>query len=425
MQKAGLQLMGVSFRTAPVAAREQLSYNPSEAVGLLQKAAASLSGLEASVLSTCNRTEFYLVTPADDLSLSRFLRVVCQDRPRAPILHSECHRYQLAGRDAVRHLFRVACGLDSAVLGDLQIVSQVKEALEIASTAGTLGRTLSRVLTDAARVGARARTETAISRGAASLGSALAELVARHYADSPPGRGLRIAVLGAGRIARDIGTHLAKRRCGDLVFLNRTLARAADLARHCGGQALPLEELESQLEKADVVIAATRASTPLIRRPLLDRLAASRPDRRPLIVDAGVPRNIEAGSGLCVWDIDAIREQRKAVLAKRRASVPAVEQIIEDQIALWERWEAGWDLEADLASLYQCAASRSHEAVRELFASGAVPNPQTAQRVIFRAIRRVLHEHTRKLRNTAYRVSPPAEGTRITSGSLPPVTQGV
>lgn len=403
MPQPGLQLVGVSFRTAPVVVREQLSFAASEAIELLRTAGACMPSLEAVVLSTCNRTEFYLGPATDPELVQSFLMLVRRMRPRAPILHDACFRYQLGGADALRHLLRVACGLDSAVLGDLQIVSQVKQAVGLASVSGTLGRTLSQAFTHAVRAARRARSETAISRGASSLGSALAELVAGYLHQTSLSGPARILILGAGQIARDIGTHLAKRHCGELRFLNRTFAGAESLACYCGGRALPLERLESELDKADVVIAATAAPEPLLPRPVLDRIASQ--GRSPLVVDAGVPRNVEPGSSLQVWDIDDIRERRESVLAERQAAVPAVEQIIEEQMAAWERWQAAQELEADIALLYECAARRGREAASELFASGAVSSPQQAERIVSRAIRRVLHQHTRKLRNNAYRPS--------------------
>ncbi len=410
MQRPGLQLVGVSFRTAPIAVREQLSFAASETIALLRAAGSRRPDLEAVVLSTCNRTEFYLGPATDPELVQNFLMLVRQMRPQAPILHDACYRYQLGGADALRHLLRVACGLDSAVLGDLQIVSQVKQAVQLASVSGTLGRSLHQAFTEAIRAARRARSETAISQGAASLGSALIGLVGGHL-DQTPRRGpARILILGAGQIARDIGTHLAKRGCGELWFFNRTLTGAESLARHCGGHALPLAQLESELDEADVIIAATAAPEPLLRRAVLDRIATQ--GRSPLVVDAGMPRNVEPGSSLKVWDIDDIRERRESVLAERQAAVPAVEQIIEEQIAAWERWQAAQELEADIALLYESAARRGREAASELFASGAVSCPQKAERIVSRAIRRVLHEHTRKLRNHAYqRASSPESAT--------------
>ncbi|MGO9124059.1 MAG: glutamyl-tRNA reductase [Terriglobales bacterium] len=390
-----LHLLGVSYRTAPVAVREGLSFQPAEAAALLHDAAA-VTGCEAAVLSTCNRTEFYLAAPGD-AAVEHWLAYLPRLRPHAPILRSECHRYQLTDKEALRHLVRVACGLDSAVLGDRQILSQVKEAAGIAAEAGTMGAYLNQAFAQAIRAGKQARAETGISHGAASLGSALAELVANHVVGHAREQVPRILVIGAGQIARDIGWNLAKRRLGELKFLNRSTEKATALAEHCGGQALAWSQLDEGLDAADVIVAATSAKEPILRRARLDALLERRPACPPLVVDAGVPRNTEAGSALGVVDIDAIREQRQRVLTVRRAAVPSVDAMVECEVASWVQWCEARPVEDAIGSLYRQAVVFGHEASRQLFASGT-PSPKQAEEVFLRTFRRVLHGPVRRLR---------------------------
>jgi glutamyl-tRNA reductase len=391
-----LHLLGVSYRTAPVAVRESLSFEPAQAAALLQDAAA-VAGCEAAVLSTCNRTEFYLAAPEEAAAVEHWLAYLPKLRPHAPILNSECHRYQMVGPEVVRHLVRVTCGLDSAVLGDLQIVSQVKGAAGIAAQAGTLGAYLSQAFTQAMRAGKQARAETGISHGAASLGSALAELVARRVADGAHGEVVRILVIGAGQIARDIGWNLAKRKLGELTFLNRSPERAVAVAEYCGGQSLAWGQLELALDASDVIVAATSAQEPILSRERLDALLHRRPLSPPLVVDAGMPRNTEAGSTLPVLEIDAIREQRQQVLALRQAAIPAVEALVEREVDAWVRWREARPLEEAIGSLYRQAGSFGHEASRQLFASGP-PSREQTEAVFQLMFRRVLHEPVRRLR---------------------------
>lgn len=391
-----LSLLGVSFRTAPVAVREGLSFQPAEAAALLHDAMA-MTGCEAAVLSTCNRTEFYLVAPGEAAVVEQWLTYLPRLRPRAPILNSECRRYQLSGSEAVRHLVRVACGLDSAVLGDRQILSQIKEAAGIAAEAGTMGAHLNQAFAQAIRAGKQARAETRISYGAASLGSALAELISRHVAGCTYEQAPRILVIGAGQIARDIGWNLAKRKVGKLTFLNRSVEGAASLAEHCGGQALAWSQLDWALDSADVIVAATSAKEPILRRERLDSLLELRPMHPPLVVDAGVPRNAEAGSALRVADIDAIREQRQQVLAVRRAAVPAVDAMVEREVASWVQWRETRPVEDAIGSLYREAVLFGHEASRQLFSCGT-PSPERAEEIFLRTFRRVLHGPVRRLR---------------------------
>jgi glutamyl-tRNA reductase len=396
-----LHLLGVSFRTAPVAVRESLSFNRSEAAALLQGPVARGPELEALVLSTCNRTEFYLAAPREAGAVETMLAHLRRIRPQAPILRSDCLRYQASGAEAARHLFRVACGLDSAVLGDVQILGQVKEALAVASECGTLGSCLNRLGGQALRAGKRARAETLISQGAASIGSALAGMLSRRWQEGGMGRAPKILILGAGQIARDIGRHLSKRHVGELTFINRTAGKAEELARHCGGQAVEWSCLGQALEGTDVAIAATAAPQPILQRDLLDYLAVGRAERPLLLVDAGLPRNVEAGSALEVIDIDAIRERQETVLAQRREAIPGVEEIVEEELRAWEQWRAALPIEDAIKQLYQEAAARSREAAPKLAAPGAFTQSE-AEEMIFRSFKQLLHRHVRRLRDLSY-----------------------
>lgn len=249
-----IALLGVSYRPAPVAVREALGFQPDPAAALLKQAAASRPGREALILSTCNRTEFYLVAPPGSNATGDLLSLLREVRPDAPIIHQDCHRYQLSEPAAVQHLFRVASGLDSAIPGDAQILGQVKAAMRVAVQSGSLGVTLQQALTLAVRAGKPARTETRFGWGAASLGAAIGELLAERDAEAPVSEHLlQVLIIGAGEMARDIGRELAKHGGQQITFLNRTLSKAAQLAELCGGRALGWSSLEAALSEADVV----------------------------------------------------------------------------------------------------------------------------------------------------------------------------
>lgn len=385
---AELHLLGVSFRTAPVAVREALHFDREQALGFLQELAADHPDMEVLVVSTCNRSEFYLASGDGTHAVEALLSGLRRVRPDAPVLRADCPRYRLEGQEAARHLMRVACGADSQVLGDVQVLGQVREAGAVAEEAGTLGSTLRRLVGHAVRAGKRAREETAIGRGAASLGSALAGILA--------GRGReRILVLGAGDVARDIGRHLAKRGLGPLWFVNRTEARAAELAAECRGAAHPWAALDALLREADVVIAATSAL--VLGREALEAAAAARPDRSLLVVDAGVPRNIEPGSRVPVLDLDAIRERQAEVLAARQAALPAVEAIVADEVERFARWADGGATEDLIRSLFGDAALASREAAG-LLAGAEHAGPAEVERVFLSSFKRLLHGHVRRLR---------------------------
>lgn len=221
-------------------------------------------------------------------------------------------------------------------------------------------------------------------------------LLARH-AETPRGETTRVVILGAGKIARDIGRHAAKQKLGALTFLNRTNEKATELARLCGGASLPWSKLHRALLEADVVIAATAAPQPVLTRSVLDAAAAARPDRSLLVVDTGLPRNVEPGSKVEVLDIDAIREQQEEILTQRRAAVPAVERIVADEVRTWENWLSRRPLENTIKLLYQNAAMHSHELAQALSGLDSL-SPERTEEVLYRSVKKFLHGHVRRLR---------------------------
>jgi len=388
-----LHLLGVSFRTAPVEVRESLSFTATEAAEFLKASAAETPSLEALILSTCNRTEFYLVASAGSQAAPAWLHRLRRLRPTAQILRSECLKYQLSGEEAARHAFRVACGLDSSVLGDVQILGQIKESLSVSIQSGTLGHTLNQTFQQAIRAGKKARSQTGIGQGAASIGSALAGmLLGRNSGRSP-----RILIIGAGEIARDIGRHLAKRRLGDLFFINRTPARACQAAALCGAGVLPWNELDSALLDADIVVAATACPAPILRKETLDELLSQRPSRPLWVIDAGAPRNVQPGSKAEVIGIDAIREQQQHVLALRQAAVPAVEAIVETEVAAWNQWRDSLPVESIIKQLYREAAAAGPLAARKLATRDDLL-PDQVEQLFHATIKQLLHGHVRRLR---------------------------
>lgn len=326
-----LILFGVSFRTAPVAVRELLAFNPDETAELLRLARTELPGTEVLVLSTCNRTEFYL--GADDVGPWHAL--LKRVRPTAPATPDDCHFYERRGVDAFRHLARVACGLESAILGDTQLLSQLRAAVTLAQDHGTLGRELSPATAAALRLGRAARASTAIAAGSAGIGTA----VAATLADDEDAK--RVAVLGAGEAARSVARHLGKRGFVDLTFCNRTPERAERMAVEHGGAARPWAELPEVLETVDAVAVATSAPSPVLGRDVLDRVSQRRraAGRAPLVVvDAGFPPQVTsaAGPGVRLIALDSIRPGEDDVLAARRSAVPAVEAMVDEVVADWE-----------------------------------------------------------------------------------------
>ncbi len=395
-----LHLLGVSFRTAPVAVREALSYDGPQAQALLERAAAE-QGIEAMVLSTCNRTEFYIVGDdarvAANPCVSQLMQRVQRERQFAPIADESCHRYRLVGTEAAEHLMRVACGLDSAIVGDMQILGQLKQAKGVASQAGTLGAHLERATTHAVRAGKAARTRTHISVGAASLGSAIASMV---YASAPMSLARRkIVIVGAGKVARDVIRALCKRGDPEITIINRTQARAQTLANACGGRTAPLHALEQALERADFVVAATGAREPILRADALRSIAAARQGDKLRIFDAGMPRNVEHSDAVMLVDIDGIAERQAHVVAARKAAVPAVECIVAHELMRYATWLKTAPLEQALRDLFLQVEVTTRDSGAELAELGVAQDD--AEAVVSRSLRRLLHGHAQRLRQLA------------------------
>jgi glutamyl-tRNA reductase len=393
-------LLGVSFRTAAAAVREAWHFSASDAQALLRRAADAWPEWEAAVLSTCNRTEIYLAAPAKAQGVKCWLALLHTSRPDLPALGGRCRRYARRGWSAADHLFRVACGLESAILGDVQVLSQVKAAWSLAAEAGTLGKFLQQTFRQAVTLGRRARTETAISQGRAGIGSAVADWLAPRLGPSASGRTVRLVLLGAGEAARDVAHQLSKRRLGELCFLNRTETRSIELARCYAGRAKPWEALAESLAEADVVIAATAAPRPILGRALLEDVMRHRLSRPLLIVDAGLPRNVEPGSPVEVIDVDALREQQAEAWRQRQAAVPAVEALVREEVRAWQQWRAALPLEGLIKLLYQEADQRCRVAAQQLAAAGPLSREQ-AEYVVSRSVRQMLHRHVSSLRGWA------------------------
>jgi glutamyl-tRNA reductase len=415
MTVSELILFGVSFRTAPVAVRKTLTFDAAEAAALLDRATVELPGIEALVLSTCNRTEFYLAAGRDGRSgpdvVGSWHDLLKRFRPDAPATPDDCRFYERRGADAFRHLARLACGLDSAILGDTQLLSQLRAAVALARQHGTVGRELDRATSTALHVGRTARAQTQIAAGSAGIGSAVAATI---FGDSHrPDRGdtpwwspgnpdpKRVAVLGAGEAARSVARHLVKRGIVELTFCNRTADRADRLALEHGGTARPWADLGAVLEEVDAVAVATSAATPVLDAAALTGPAGRRraDGREPLlIVDAGFPPQVDTTPvpGVRLIPLEAIRQGEDAALAAREASVPAVEAMVEEAVADWQRWRSGLRLATTIRRLHEQADDVRRELVDGLEGLGL--DAGDAERILRRPLRRLLHELVTELR---------------------------
>lgn len=324
------QVLGVNHHTADVAVRERLSLGPDQVADSLAIWARRFPGVPLVILSTCNRTEWYTGLPVDEESVTQYWAQAVgldhwEERARSAI-------YRYGGEAAARHLFRVAAGLDSAVLGESEILGQVKQAWQMAQSTMALGG-LNRLFAAAVRVGKRARHETGIGKNALSIGHAVVELAERVLGSLHSRQAL---IVGAGEMAALAGRHLKTAGIGGIAVVNRTPERAQALAGELAGRAFGLQALPKLLFQHDVVVTATASQVPLVTRAVVREAHGYGTGRRHRFwFDLGVPRNIEPGveaqlEGLFLYDIDDVRGVVEANRRLRLREVEAVERILEE-----------------------------------------------------------------------------------------------
>jgi glutamyl-tRNA reductase len=282
-----LFVMGVSHKTAPIELREQLAVSPSELVGRATELKSRGDLAEIVLLSTCNRFEIYATSAHPSSRTSSLLQSCCPD---SADLSRNIYIYEDVA--AARHLFRVAAGLDSMVLGETEITGQVKQAYEIAHAARLTGGTLNRTFQNAFRVVKDIRTRTGIGRGATSIGGVAVQLAERIFPHDLSG--LSVMIVGVGRMGDSCARHLAKMGAGSIFIANRSFDRAVELASKVGGQPVRFENCLTAMAEADVVIVATGRPKTLLHRSDVEAVMAIRRNRPLLLIDISVPRNVEA-----------------------------------------------------------------------------------------------------------------------------------
>ena len=401
-----LLLIGVDHRCAPLELREKVACDRGEGRALLRRLEAATEIAEACLLSTCNRTEVYLLPRHDAGAYRLALAWVFNDK--APEIEAEGHFYVKHGSDAARHLFEVACGLRSMVLGEPEILGQVKDAARHAEDTVAIGSVVRRLLRSAVAAGGRVRRETAISAGAVSFGYALADLARHHF-----GRleGCSVLMIGAGETARQVARNLTERGVRRLVVCNRSAARAEEfreLFPHT--RVAAFDARERALADADLVVATTSASRPLVRRAELARVMALRRARPLLVADLGVPRNVEVEArgleGVYLQDIDSLEVLIARNLERRRQEVPRALPILDRELEVFLSWFRGLAAEPVVEALQKRAEEirqRELENVRDHFPAATHVHLERLTRSL---VRKLLHHpsvHLRSKRGTSIR----------------------
>jgi glutamyl-tRNA reductase len=375
-----LFLLGVSHRTAPLALRERLDFASRDVGNALLVLANRPAVAEAIVLSTCNRSEIYVETPDTTRARDELMRFLCEYHKLTPETFQP-HLFEYGDRAAVAHLFRVAAGLDSLVVGEPQILGQVKDALQSAAEKRSAGPVLGKVFTWSFGVGKRVRTETALGEGAVSVSFAAVALARKIF-----GRlnGRRVLVVGAGEISTLTAQHLRSQGVGEIIITSRTDAHAAALAAEVGGMAVPWEGMVNALGTADIVLTATGSQRPIITRAQLEPVTRHRGS--PLfIIDVAVPRDVDPAVGeieqVFLYNVDDLQQIVQENLSRRAGEIERAEAIVNEEVSRFMAWQRSRGAVPTVIALRQRFESIRRSELQRLEGKLGVLSPDARARV--------------------------------------------
>jgi glutamyl-tRNA reductase len=396
-----LILLGISHKTAPVALREKLALPGPQLPAFLQGLVADPAIQEAVAISTCNRTEVYLVASDAVAGESAALGALAARAGIRPTELAEVF-YSPRNCDAARQLFRVAGGLESMIVGESEVQGQVKRAYEAALGAGTTGPLTNRLFGAALAAGKRVRAETGIGAGAASVSSVAVDLATEVLGDLA---GRPVVIIGAGETSELTAQALAARGVTTIFVANRHAARARSLADRFGGTVLPLDRLPEQLEHADVLLCATASPHPIVERDELELVMRARGGRPLLVLDIAVPRDVEAAcgelDGVRLVDMDGLQRVIATNLRGRGGEAARGEEIVEEEIARFASWMGSLDIVPTVAALRAHGDAIVAGVVAEnagRWESASARDVARAEAIARAVMARLLHEPTLQLK---------------------------
>ncbi len=357
-----LKILGLNHNTAPVEIREKVVF-AGEEIAYALRDVRDIDGVdEAVLLSTCNRTEFYVM--ADDDARRRLQAWLHDEHNLDPSFADTL--FELDDDKAIRHIFRVACGLDSMVLGEPQILGQLKEAFREAQDAGTIGKDLSRLFQHTFSVAKKVRTDTEIGASPVSVAYAAVTLAQQFFSDF----GKRTAVLvGAGMMVELVAKHLKRKEIGRLFIANRSIDRAQQLASQIGGFALPLSELEGTLPEADILISSTASPDAVITHLQMEAAIRARKRRPMFAVDIAVPRDIEAEvaelDDVYLYTIDDLDKVVMEGQGNREAAAVDANRILDEEISRYLSMERAKEVAPLITSLRENADALRSDVLKQ------------------------------------------------------------
>jgi glutamyl-tRNA reductase len=398
-----LLLLGISHKTAPVALRERVALPDSRAVDFLHAAVSDAEVHEAVALSTCNRTEIYVVVGDAVQAETAVLGQLARQAGIRPTELAEAI-YSVRNCDAARHLYRVTAGLESMIVGEVEVQGQVRRAYEAALEAGTTGPLSNRMFGAALATGKRVRTETAVSEGASSIPRVAVEAAQEAIGDLA---GRSVVILGTGEMGEQCAQALARRGVEPVFIANRRRDRALAMAERYGGRVAGFDDMPKELKRADIVLASTSSPHPIVGVDELALVMEERAGRPLLLIDIAVPRDVDPVcaelDGVTLYDIDDLQGVVARNLKVRRGEARQAETIIEEEIQRFAGWLGA------LEALPTIAALRTHgtEIVDSVLAEneGRWESLSERDRERVRAVARtvmsrLLHEPTLRMKRT-------------------------
>jgi len=401
-----LLLVGLSHKTAPVELRERLVVPERQLGEVLCRTCGCAGVAEAGVLCTCNRTEFYVVGDQCGDELQRLPCRLAGLPPTDSAALQPC-LYTADGAAVAEHLFRVSAGLDSMVVGEAEILGQVRRAHQAAMECGMGGPVLDRLMSQAVAVGKRVRTQTSLGVGAASVASVAMDLATAVFPDVSR---LKLVVLGAGKTAEQVVRRMHALGGTTLIVANRTYERAERLAEAYGGSAVHFDHVVDHLVEADVLVASTAAPHAVMGKRALDPIVRRRGGRPLMIIDIAVPRNVEPEvaelEGVYLHNIDDLQERVAAEIGRRSDAIPAAEALVMEAVREFGTWFSSLEATPTIRELREAwHAVAQAELERMLHRTPELPERerQLAEEMVRRTVNRLLHGPVTALRNPSVR----------------------
>ncbi|NWG28910.1 MAG: glutamyl-tRNA reductase [Ignavibacteriaceae bacterium] len=391
-----LLAISINHRTAPVEVREAVHLKDDEIRPFINIAKENHIK-EGLILSTCNRTEIFGIPANNELSHETFQNLLLNFKPSQII--NDQHFQKFVSKDAIQHLFRVATGIDSLLIGDNQVFKQVKDSFQIAEETHFAGYVMHRIFDAAIRTGKRAISETAISEGAVTVSYAAVQLTEKIFSNLSKKSAL---VIGTGETGEIAAKHLSERSIGGLAVTNRTIDKAEKLAQKINAKVIPFTDYKDSLYKFDIIISATASPEILIHRDDIKKALKKRGNNPMILMDIAVPRDIDPETrkidSVFYHDLDSLNIIVEQNLAKRKSEIPKVEKIIEEELANFWEWYNSLQAAPAIKDLRDFFEEIRNEEVEKNKNKFSADDQEKLDIVTKRIINKILHHPTIELR---------------------------